>query len=503
MTLSLRGMNFNTLVKKSGITVLSRGGEDDPFVKDIVYDSRKSSPKTVYTSIPGTKINGDSFIRDAIDRGTVAIISETPHPELSIPWVQTKGIRACLGILGRTLWNIDDKAFVSAGVTGTNGKTTVAHLLDALFSSVYGASRVWMLGTIKFRMGEQNCDASHTTPEAVDIFRYIATAAEPPSALVMEVSSHSLELDRIGGLSFDIGVFTNLTQDHLDFHKNMESYYQAKRKLFFQYLRPEGLASINIDDKYGRRLAEELGRKKCLTYGKAEDADIRITDWNCSREGCRIETLIRGNRATFRSGLQGFFNIYNMAALICAATAGDFKSEQIQEAFDRVPSVKGRMEPVNSSLPFSVIVDYAHTPDALENVLKTARQMTCGRVLCVFGCGGDRDKTKRPLMGAAVAANCDEAWVTSDNPRSEKPGQIINEITEGIPLDFPFHIQPDRRSAIREAIYSCREGDCLIIAGKGHESYQEINGVRYPFDDMKVAEEICSELSCKKALHKA
>ena len=283
----------------------------------------------------------------------------------------------------------------------------------------------------------------------------------------------------------------------------MESYYRAKRRLFTEYLKDDGIASINIDDPYGRRLVADMEGKRYITFGMAEDADVRITAWKCDWDGCRVDTAIRGNTSTFTSKLRGFFNVYNMAALIAGATGLGYTAAVIQEVFDRVPSVNGRMERVKPDLPFAVVVDYAHTPDALENVLRTAKEMTRGRLLCVFGCGGDRDRKKRPLMGAAVASLCDEAWVTSDNPRSEKPQRIIDEIVEGIPLDFPYQIQPDRREAIRAAIHACRGGDCLVIAGKGHETYQEIAGVRHHFDDKEVVAEVCSELFDKGGVHAA
>ncbi|MBN1576734.1 MAG: UDP-N-acetylmuramoyl-L-alanyl-D-glutamate--2,6-diaminopimelate ligase [Chitinispirillaceae bacterium] len=498
-----RGMRFSTLKKRSRMIIVAQGGCGNPVITSIVYDSRMVAPGVLYAAVPGTKVQGDLFIAEAIGRGAAAILSENPHPEVTVPWVQTKGIRSLLGILGKTLWRIGDRTMVVVGVTGTNGKTTVVHLFEGLFATLFSPEKVWMFGTIDFHLGSRHSEATHTTPEALDIYRYIGTADDMPAALVMEVSSHSLALDRIGGLAYDIAVFTNLTQDHLDFHGDMESYYQAKKRLFTEYLKAGGCAVINIDDAFGRRLAAECAGKRRMTYGRAGDADVRIASWQCDWDGCRVETVIFGKAASFSSNLRGFFNVYNMTAFIAGAVAGGYDTPAIQTAFDRIPSVNGRMERVAPDLPFAVVVDYAHTPDALDNVLRAASEITRERLLCVFGCGGDRDRKKRPLMGAAVAALCDEAWVTSDNPRTEDPKAIIDEIVGGIPLDFPFRTMPDRREAITSALQACRAGDCLVIAGKGHETFQDIAGVKHHFDDKEVVAEICSALRKKDGTHAA
>jgi UDP-N-acetylmuramoyl-L-alanyl-D-glutamate--2,6-diaminopimelate ligase len=400
------------------------------------------------------------------------------------------------------LWHFGGAKTIVAGVTGTNGKTTVAHLFEGLFAAVFPPEKVWMFGTIDFHLGNRRVEATHTTPEALDIFRYFGAAPQPPAAIVMEVSSHSLALERIGGLVCDFAVFTNLTQDHLDFHGDMEAYYQAKRRLFTDYLKAGGHAVINIDDAFGQRLICECPGKR-VTYGRAETADVRIASWHCDWNGCRLQTYIGGEAAVFTSKLRGFFNVYNCAALIAGGIAAGYDRAIIQTALDRVPAVNGRMERVAPQLPFTVVVDYAHTPDALDNVLRTSRDLTRGRLLCVFGCGGDRDRTKRPLMGAAVAALCDEAWVTSDNPRTEDPRRIIEEIVGGIPLDFPFRILPDRREAITAALRGCRAGDCLVIAGKGHETYQDVAGVKNHFDDREVVAEVAAALLGKEGGHAA
>jgi len=496
-------MNLNALFDRCKIALVSRGGAADTSVTDIVIDSRSVVPGTLYAAIPGTKVHGDDFIADAVKRGAAAVMSENPHPEIEIPWVQTVNIRSAVGNLGKALWGFEQEKSVVAAVTGTNGKTTVAHLLEGLFSSIFPPDDVWMFGTIDYHVGSSRIEASRTTPEALDIFRHVGGAGKQPSALVMEVSSHSLALDRVGGIEFDLAIFTNLTQDHLDFHHNMESYFQAKKRLFSEYLKKNGVAVINIDDQYGRRICEASLPKKVVTYGRADDADVQIVSWKCDWDGCSIDVMVRETPFSFSSRLRGFFNIYNMTALVAAAAGLGYDMSEVQKAFDRVGIVNGRMERIAVDMPFTVVVDYAHTPDAIDNALKTAREMTRGRLLCVFGCGGDRDRTKRPLMGAAVAACCDEAWVTSDNPRSENPLKIIDDIVNGIPLDFPFQADPDRRSAISAALRACRKGDCLVIAGKGHETYQDIAGVKHHFDDKEVVIEICDSLRMEKNHHVA
>ena len=499
----MAGMKLSELLRKSGLDIAKQGGSGDPVITDIVHDSRKVTQETLYVAIPGTKVHGDTFIGAAVEKGAAAVLSEREHPECAVPWVQGPGLRGMLGVLGGTLWDVRLDDVTTVGITGTNGKTTVAHLFEGLFASVKAASEVWMFGTIDYHIGTQRREASNTTPEALEIFRCMGTAAHLPEAVVMEVSSHSLALDRIGGLAFDVGVFTNLSQDHLDFHGSMEEYFLAKRRLFTEYLKNGGRAAVNIDDPYGRRLAGELGTERCLTFGRANGADVRIVSWRCDWDGCAVTVAIDGKEIEFTSELRGFFNVYNMTAFITGAAALGYASGSIRQAFERVPSVNGRMDRVALDAPFAAVVDYAHTPDALHNVLKTARELTRGRLLCVFGCGGDRDRTKRPLMGAAVAQWCDEGWVTSDNPRTERPMAIINDIIDGIPLDFPHTVNADRRAAITAAVRGARAGDCLVIAGKGHETYQEINGVRHHFDDKEVVTEAYTELTKEKIPHVA
>lgn len=487
-------MLLNEILEKTEIIYLDKSENINVEISDVCYDSRKIKPGSLYVSIPGTKINGDAFIKDAIDKGAAAIISEKAHSELQIPWVQVKNTRGILGRLGCALWNIDCKEIKMVGITGTNGKTTIAHLYQKLFAQQFLSENVWMFGTIEFHLGKKVIPATHTTPEAFEILKFIGNEKIVPRAIVMETSSHSLALDRIGGLTYDVAVWTNLTQDHLDFHKNMENYYKAKKRLFAEYVKNDAVSVVNIDDPWGKRLVSELPDSKFITYGMDDSADVKICSWHCDWDGCKLEAKFEKQSMTFTSSLRGFFNIYNMTALIAGGYGMKMSAEIIQEAFNSIKTVAGRMDRVMIDAPFAVIVDYAHTPDALVNVLSTARPLTKGRLICVFGCGGDRDRTKRPIMGSVVSEYADEAIVTSDNPRSERPVAIIDEISKGIPLDFPHVSIPDRKGAIHHALLNAKSGDCIVIAGKGHEDYQEVNGVRNHFNDREIVESLYSQL---------
>jgi UDP-N-acetylmuramoyl-L-alanyl-D-glutamate--2,6-diaminopimelate ligase len=343
-----------------------------------------------------------------------------------------------------------------------------------------------MFGTIAYVLGETTVDAPNTTPEASDIFRHIGTARRAPKTLTMEVSSHALALDRVGGFAFDLAVWTNLTQDHLDFHKTMEDYYQAKKRLFTEYLKPHGVAAVNIDDEFGKRLVGEISGVPTITFGADQQADVRLAGHTCTWDGTAVEILYQGGTVRFNSSLNGLFNVYNLGMFWAGSRALNRDEAEVAKAATTVPAVKGRIERAKVPTDYTLVVDYAHTPDALEKILVAARSLTKGKLVCVFGCGGDRDRTKRPLMAKTVAQNCDEAVVTSDNPRTEKPTAIIAEVLTGMPLDFPHHVVEDRKEAIRRAMQIARRGDCVVVAGKGHETYQEINGVRHHFDDMEV-----------------
>ena len=481
-------MNWSELSK--AVRIAARGGDCDPAIVDVVYDSRTVTPGAVYVAIPGTKMHGDSFIADAVAKGASVVVSQNPQPACGVAWVQVSDPRVALGELARALWHVRIYDTTMVGVTGTNGKTTIAHMFRTLLSELRGADNVWCLTTVANYLGLSRLDASHTTPESADLFRLMGAAPSQPSTVVMEVSSHALELDRVAGLSYDCAIWTNLTQDHLDFHKTMGDYYQAKKRLFTNYLKSKGKAVINLDDTWGSRLSRELTDVQQVTYGTSHGAKVRIANWKCSWDGTQMDIITGGEIVHFRSKLVGQFNVYNMAALVAGAVALGIDLARVQRMLEAFEPVVGRMERIPTATEFSVVVDYAHTPDALENVLRTAADLTTGRVLCVFGCGGDRDRTKRPRMASAVAHLADEAIITSDNPRSEDPMAIIEEVLEGIPLDFPYMVVADRRMAIARALDLARAGDCVLIAGKGHETYQEIKGVKHHFSDREVVEDL-------------
>jgi UDP-N-acetylmuramoyl-L-alanyl-D-glutamate--2,6-diaminopimelate ligase len=477
----------------TSIPTLKTGGAADPQVSDVTNDSHAVTPGAVFIATPGLKSDGLSFVNEAIGRGAVAVVCEREPDNCAVPWAMVPDSREVTGLLARSLWNDPAAGSTMVGITGTNGKTTTAYLYQHLFAQLYGPEYSWMFGTVMYMCGGKPQPASHTTPEAVRILRLLSQAATRPKALTMEVSSHALQLNRIAGLRFDLAVWTNLTQDHLDFHKTMDDYYQAKKRLFTSFLKPGATMIVNVDDAWGRRLVEDVPSVATMTYGRIAQAACRIRTSRCTWDGTDVAIDCRGQSHLFRSKLTGGFNVDNMTALIAGAFALDFPVAAVQRCFDTMPQVPGRMERVAVARDYTVVVDYAHTPDALEKVLSAARSLTKGRLLCVFGCGGDRDRTKRPRMAEAVASHCDEAVVTSDNPRSEEPDAIIAEVVAGMPLDFTHQVIADRRSAIKRAMAIARPGDCIVVAGKGHEDYQEIKGVRHHFDDRETVRELAAE----------
>ncbi len=469
------------------IQVLREGGSGDPDIADVAFDSRGNVENMVFVAVPGVKSDGDRYVTQAVDAGAGAVVSYRPHPECAVPWAQVENPRRAVGMLSRRIWADKFRPKVTIGITGTNGKSTTAELFHDLTVRRYGAEAAWLFGTVAYKYDAGQSDATRTTPESADVFRLIGKANTKPDAIVMEVSSHALQLDRVAGLSYDVGIFTNLTQDHFEFHHTIEAYFAAKRKLFLEYLNEKGHAVVNVDDPWGRILRDELDDVRLVTYGCAEDADVRIAQWRTGWEGSRLTLAFGDTMHSFSSGLVGSFNRYNLAAFCAGAHVLGYTPDEMQTTLNNVRTVVGRMDTVPLDAGFTVVVDYAHTPDALEKVLATSRELTRGRLIAVFGCGGDRDRSKRSLMAEAVARHADEAIVTSDNPRSESPVAIIDEVVEGIPLDFPYSVAVERENAIRKALEMAQKDDCIVIAGKGHETYQEIDGVKHPFDDREAA----------------
>jgi UDP-N-acetylmuramoyl-L-alanyl-D-glutamate--2,6-diaminopimelate ligase len=488
-------------------------------ITSLAYDSRAVRPGGLFFCVVGLQSDGHDFAAQAIERGAVALVVERPL-DLGVSEVVVPSARAAMGPAAVRFYGDPSAELRVVGVTGTNGKTTTAFLLKALLEvdsgiSASGASRAagatcGLLGTVKTVIGGAERPAGRTTPEAIDLqadFRAMLDGGD--GACAMEVSSHALELGRADGINFAAAIFTNLTQDHLDFHDTMEDYFQAKRRLFAA---DPGVSVVNVGDPYGRRLAGELDRVVTFAVeegerngidknrsGEIADADYRATDLLCDSAGCRFVLHVPGSTPReVALPMPGRFNVANVLGALATTHTLGADLDTLIAALEQGVRVPGRFEPVKAGQGFAVIVDYAHTPDSLENVLRAARDIARGRVICVFGAGGDRDRGKRPLMGKIAARLADVTLVTSDNPRSEAPEAIISEIVAplaraGTPIgdrQAPY-IEVDRRRAIERAIALAEADDVVVIAGKGHEQGQEFeNGRKLPFDDITVAREI-------------
>jgi UDP-N-acetylmuramoyl-L-alanyl-D-glutamate--2,6-diaminopimelate ligase len=467
-------------------------------VTGVAYDSRQVTPRSVFVALRGLHADGAAFARDAVSRGAVAVVSEGARvPELSTLWVQVSDARLALASLAAAFYGNPSEELVLVGITGTNGKTTTSYLLASIFEAA-GIS-CGRIGTVSYRIGQRELEAARTTPEAPDVQRMLRDmVTQGCGACVMEVSSHALALRRADALRFAGAIFTNLTRDHLDFHRDMEDYFAAKRRLFEQ-LPPGGIGVTNLDDPRGASLVSVSPRS--VTYAIDAAADVRPGPLSLSLDGLSFEVRTPRGTLQIRSALVGRPNAYNILAAVATAMALDLPFSGIERGIAALADVPGRFQLVSSALDdVRVVVDYAHTDDALKNLLETARPLATGRLITVFGCGGDRDRTKRPLMGAVAARLSDLVIVTSDNPRSEDPERIIDEIKRGIliPPDRAPRGQPapkstpclaivDRKTAIERAIHEAKAGDLVLIAGKGHEKYQVIGNRTQPFDDVEVA----------------
>jgi UDP-N-acetylmuramoyl-L-alanyl-D-glutamate--2,6-diaminopimelate ligase len=459
-------------------------------ITDLAYDNRRVTPGTLFFCVRGLTRDGHQFAPDAVARGAVALVVERPL-NLGVPEVRVDSAREAMAPAAAR-FNGDPSATLQVvGVTGTNGKTTTAFLVRELLEAA--GRHAGLLGTVKSVIGGVEHPVERTTPEAIELQRdFRSMLKEGDLACAIEVSSHALELHRADAIHFAAAIFTNLTQDHLDFHPTMEDYFLAKRRLF------DGRAAaaiVNVDDPYGARLAAELERP--ITFAIDRDADYRALDVNTGIEGSRYTVRTPDGEVEVRSPLRGRFNVYNVLGALAAVTALDVPFPTAVEAIGGAGQVPGRFEPVDEGQPFAVLVDYAHTPDSLDNVLRAARGLTGdGRLHVVFGCGGDRDRGKRPLMGEIARRLADRVIVTSDNPRSEDPEVIIDEILAGSGPDVEHN--PDRRVAIELAIATAEQGDVVVIAGKGHEQGQEFaDGMKLPFDDVAVARELLSAIADK------
>ncbi|HEV2176090.1 MAG TPA: UDP-N-acetylmuramoyl-L-alanyl-D-glutamate--2,6-diaminopimelate ligase [Terriglobia bacterium] len=472
----------------------------------LAYDSRRAQPGTLFFAIQGAHSDGHDFIAAAMERGAVGVVSERVAPAgpagLASRWVRVPVIRRALSRASRAFYGHPEDRLRLVGITGTNGKTTTAYLLESIFRAAGMPAGVF--GTIEYRVAGRVKPAVNTTPESLDLARDLAEITEAGGKVaVMEVSSHALTQERVWGFRFWAAVFTNLTRDHLDYHKDFESYFEAKRRLFVGLgTPPPELAVVNLDDPWGARLAA-LPYHRLITYGIKSDAQVKVKHFTQSAAGLSATVLSPEGSAEIHSPLLGRANLENVLAATATALGMGIPAEQIQQGIAELPLVPGRFERVDEGQPFLVVVDYAHTDDALRNVLTAARELTQNRLIVVFGCGGDRDRAKRPLMGEAASAGSDLAVLTSDNPRSENPIDIMNDALVGVQkTGKPHLIEIERGAAIRKALEEAREGDVVVIAGKGHETYQVLKDGRVPFDDREVARNILNEMGFRKAENK-
>ncbi|HUY14443.1 MAG TPA: UDP-N-acetylmuramoyl-L-alanyl-D-glutamate--2,6-diaminopimelate ligase [Terriglobia bacterium] len=477
------------------VPTLEPGAAPQLEVQSLAYDSRAVTPGTLFFAMQGEKEDGHAFIPRALESGAVAIVSERPAPEaLKSQWVRVAKIRRALAEVSLNFFHQPDLSLQLAGVTGTSGKTTTVHLLHSIFETA--GIMAGLFGSIEYRFAGQTRAAKNTTPESLDLLTYFNALREAGGkAVAMEVSSHALDQERVWGFRFKAAVFTNLAGDHLDYHGDFEHYFAAKRRLFEGLgAPPPELGVINLDDAWGAKLLE-IPLSRLITYGVESNADYRVKQFTLGAGGIRAMLAAPGGKWEIESPLLGRGNLEDVLAAAATADGLGIPRENIQEGISRLRQIPGRFERIDEGQPFLIFVDYAHKNDALKNVLKTARPLARERVITVFGCGGDRDRTKRPLMGEAAGTLSDLVVLTSDNPRSEDPFSIMNDVMVGLQrAGKPYLAEVDRGTAIRKAVEQARAGDVVVIAGKGHETYQVLKDRTIPFDDREVTRAALREL---------
>ena len=491
------------------LDVVSTPGNLDVELSGITDDSREVAQGSLFVAVKGRQVDGHSFVSEVYRQPVGGVVVQTPfqapahvRKESGPAWIEVEDSRKALGRLASRFFEHPSQSLRMVGVTGTNGKTTVAHVSQAVLER--GGCRTGLMGTVGYHAGAEYQAAGHTTPGAIPLQTFLRRMVDAGmDTAVLEVSSHALALDRVEGCEFDVVVFTNLTRDHLDFHETMESYYHAKSRLFREFVVPAfktgpKRAIINIDDAWGERL--QAGTPVPVwTYSLRRRADICATDVTLSMDGIRCTVRTPRGVVDIQSALVGEHNVSNILASIGVGLARGMSLEDVQRGIREFRTVPGRFERVEEGQDFSVIVDYAHTEDALARLLAAARHLRRERIITVFGCGGDRDPGKRPKMGRVAAQRSDVVFLTSDNPRTEDPGAILRDIEQGI-VDLPasergaVHAIPDRRAAIRAAFLEARPGDVVLIAGKGHEDYQVVGRTLHRFDDREVARELLAGL---------
>jgi len=462
-----------------GVELLADHTVGDVTITGVCYDTREMEPGNLFVALPGYKTDGHKYIHEAIGKGAAAVICQR-LPEGEGPWMIVPDARAALAVLSANWFGHPARELCVVGVTGTNGKTTTTYLMKSVLEQVLKA-KVGLIGTNQNMIGEEVLPAHRTTPESYEVQKLLREMADAGcSHAVMEVSSHALVLHRVDEIFFHAGIFTNLTQDHLDFHGTMESYRAAKGLLFAQ----ARTAILNLDDEAGAYYAQ-TAPCEVFTYSERKDAaDLTAKNLRLFPDRVEFEAVAVGAISRVRLPIPGGFTVYNALGVIACCMALGLELADVARALGRAEGVKGRIEVVPTPTDYTVIIDYAHTPDALENILTAVRDFTKGRLICLFGCGGDRDRTKRPVMGGIASSLADLCVVTSDNPRTEEPSAIITDILDGMGTGgAPRMVEADRRAAIRMALSEARTGDVVVLAGKGHETYQEIDGVQHHLDE--------------------
>ena len=502
-------MRFQQLI--DGVEYLSQNGDVD--VTGVDYDSRRVKAGYCFVAMKGEATDGNRYIGVAIQKGAVAVITDSADATLAtstrltypdVAWAQVSHGRRALARVSANFYKKAAERLSNTGITGTNGKTTTSFLVEAILHAA--RKKTALIGTVEYHVAGKIEPAPHTTPEALEINQILSAALrDGASESVMEVSSHALAQERVYGIPYDVAVFTNLTRDHLDYHKDFDDYFRAKRMLFEGVgTFPPRVAVINTDDEHGRELVKfSQSRSQVMTFGWSA-GDFHADKVDIGMNGTRFDLVTPEGVIPLWSPLIGRVNVYNIIGAAAAASARGCKRDEIIRGIERLTRVPGRFEPVDKGQPFTVVVDYAHTDDALKNLTRLAREFVsqagAGRVITVFGCGGDRDRVKRPLMGEAAGKGSDYVILTSDNPRSEDPMDIIREAEPGLErTGCPHAIEPDRTIAIEDAIRRARPGDIVLIAGKGHEKIQITREGTHPFDDVEVAREALDRAGYKKA----
>lgn len=483
-------MKLKTLLKD--VPLVNLTGSPNEKIEGITYSSKQVKPHYLFAALKGKKTDGHKFIQEAIKNGAKAVLSETPPPShFSSCWIQVKDARLALALISANFYSHPSREMKMVGITGTKGKTTITYLLESILQKARLSP--FVIGTITYRGPQTQMPAQRTTPEAPDLQKILKDMKNQGATHgIVEVSSHALDLRRVVGIDFDVTVFTNLSGEHMDYHKSMEHYFEAKKKLFA--LNPKGMAVINLDDPWGKKLKSQLSRG-VITYGLESPAVIQAQDYEFTQEGIRMSVKYPGGKMNLSSSLLGKPNASNILASAACALTLNIPASAIKHGIHSLSGIPGRLEKIENSLGFLIFVDYAHTDEALKSLLETAQGLHPKRILLVFGAGGDRDKTKRPRMGEIAGNYADWTVITSDNPRSEDPMDIISDIQKGMEKtkNKNYQIQPDRRKAIQQALSVAERGDCILIAGKGHEKKQIVKDKVFSFHDAEVVREILDE----------